>query len=128
MAADRGVTSTVDDSADVHEVMADPVRLREVLTNLVVNALRACDAGDQVTVTVDTSGASARVTVADTGRGIDPDELPLVFERFHKGSDSDGSGLGLTITKELVEAHGGVISMESDLGYGTTVHVEIPIG
>ena len=128
LAADRGVMSAVDDSADQREVMGDPVRLREILTNLIVNAIRACDEGDRIDVTVDTTGSTAVVTVSDTGSGISPDALPHVFDRFHKGSDSSGSGLGLTITKELVAAHGGHITIDSTLGHGTTVTFTIPIG
>lgn len=126
-AAEHGVEVVVDDRDDRREVTADPVRVREVISNLVINAVRACAAGDRVEVIVDTSGRTADVTVRDTGSGIAPDELPLVFERFHKGHGSPGSGLGLTISRELVEAHGGVIAIESEPGVGTAVRFQIPI-
>ncbi len=131
------------------EAEVDPVRIGEVVANLVRNALRATPAGGTVSVTVEgpgpprpeprartgprpdgDAGADARpattITVADTGRGIAPDDLERVFERFHKGPGSDGTGLGLTISRDLVEAHGGTLRLESTLGVGTTAVVTLP--
>ena len=62
----------------------------------------------------------------DTGRGIPPEELPRIFDRFHKGRDSRGSGLGLAIAQTLVKAHGGTIAVASSVGKGTTVTVTLP--
>lgn len=106
----------------------DPVRIREVLTNLLTNAARATDAAGEVTVRVARSsspGRTAAIEVVDTGAGIERDQLGTIFDRFQKGRDSDGSGLGLTISRHLVEAHGGTISIDSLPGQGTTVRVEL---
>ncbi len=67
------------------------------------------------------------MVIADTGRGIPADRLAAVFDRFQKGAESNGSGLGLTISRDLVVAHGGSIEIESEVGRGTTVTVALPI-
>ena len=97
----RPATTTLE--ADV-----DPVRVREILVNLVANAIRHTQAGGRVTVEVRASGADAVLAVVDTGEGIAPEELDRVFDRFHRRSDSGGSGLGLTIVRDLAAAHGGL--------------------
>ena len=108
------------------DVDVDPIRIREVLTNLVGNALRATDGDGSVSVDLRRTHDGVAMTVADSGVGISADQLDAVFDRFHKGADSDGSGLGLTISRHLVEAHGGRISIESTPGEGTTVTVLLP--
>lgn len=107
----------------------DPVRVREVLTNLINNAIRATGGPGSVTVRVfadESAQRSAIIEVIDDGKGIDPDRIDAVFTRFEKGPESNGSGLGLTITKSLVEAHGGAIEIESDIDAGTHVTVRLP--
>ena len=111
----------------------DPVRIREVVSNLVANALRHTPAGGSIAVDARRSTAAARrgrsvvVTVRDTGSGIDPELLPHVFDRFAKAADSRGSGLGLAIARGLVEAHGGSIDVESAPGRGATFRFRIPV-
>ena len=85
----------------------DPVRIREVLINLLVNALHHTPTNGRVTIEVSDAADHIELRVADTGPGIAADELPRIFDRFHKGAGSHGSGLGLTIARSLVEAHGG---------------------
>jgi signal transduction histidine kinase len=121
----RGVALSVD-AVDVGEMLIDPVRIREVISNLVVNALRAMPEGGGLRVTVGLDGDQAVIRIRDTGSGIEPDDLDRVFERFAKGSTSAGSGLGLTISRDLVEAHGGLITISSEPGIGTTVEVRLP--
>ena len=106
----------------------DPVRIREVLSNLVANALGHTPPGGRVTVVggVD-PGGWIRLEVRDTGRGIDPELLPHVFDRFVKGDASRGSGLGLAIARQLVTAHGGDIEAESRPGEGTTIRFRLPL-
>ena len=112
----------------------DPVRIREVLANLVVNALRHTPAGGSVRLAATVSGPWVELTVADTGEGIAPADLDRVFERFERfdrferRADAGGSGLGLTIARDLVAAHGGTITAESDgvPGHGTTIRVRLP--
>lgn len=112
---------------DVGDVLVDPVRIKEVISNLTVNALRAMPDGGALRVTVRRDGSDAMIRIKDTGIGIHEDELDEVFERFRKGSTSAGSGLGLTISRDLVDAHQGTIDIYSQVGSGTTVEVRIPI-
>jgi two-component system sensor histidine kinase BaeS len=107
---------------------ADPVRVREVVANLVINAIRHTPLGGAVRLDVSSVGGWVELSVADTGEGIAPADLDRVFERFHRRADSGGSGLGLTIARDLVAAHGGTISAESDgiPGQGTTMRVRLP--
>jgi signal transduction histidine kinase len=123
-----GVSMTVREvDADLPPVSADPTRIREVLGNLLSNALRHTPAGGSVHVEVARSGASAvSVTVRDSGPGIAPDVLPRVFERFVRTPDSPGSGLGLAIARDLIEAHGGTIVAESPPGGGTAIRFSLP--
>lgn len=126
-AAAAGVTITTQITDHFPEVVVDPVRLREVLANLVINAIRAMPEGGKITVAATRGTQSIRISVADTGVGIDPQELEYVFDRFRKGSTSSGSGLGLTISKDLVQAHGGSIELDSTFGRGTTVIIRLPL-
>jgi signal transduction histidine kinase len=110
-------------------VNLDPARIRQVLENLIANALRYTPGGGRISVqcAVD-DGQSIAVSVSDTGRGIAPDELPHIFDRFYKSRDSRGTGLGLAIAKNLIAAHGGEISAQSELGRGTTIRFKLPVG
>jgi signal transduction histidine kinase len=107
------------------DAAVDPQRLREVLTNVLSNALRYSLRGSQVhirlTETGDGAERQATISIQDQGPGIEPDALPHVFERFYKSSDSGGMGLGLSIAKYIVEAHGGKIWAESEVGRGTKI-------
>jgi signal transduction histidine kinase len=112
---------------DLALVDLDPLRIREVLTNVVTNAIRHTPRGGHVTIDASTDANDLRVTVADTGSGIAPADLPHVFDRFYKGKTSTGSGLGLAIARALTVAHGGEISAESTLGTGTIVRMRLPL-
>lgn len=116
--------------ADVEDLHVDALRLREVLNNLFSNALRYTPRGGTVNVTLTESGSgderAVLVTIQDSGEGIDPADLPHVFERFYKSSDSGGMGLGLSIAKYIVEAHGGNIWAESELERGTKISLTLP--
>ena len=107
-------------------VDADPVRVREVLVNLVTNALRYTPAGGSVTIETRGAGGQVEVTVRDTGSGIAPDAVAGIFDRFSRSTDSPGAGLGLAIAKGLVEAHGGTIHAESTPGQGTRIVFTLP--
>jgi two-component system OmpR family sensor kinase/two-component system sensor histidine kinase BaeS len=110
------------------EVMTDidPVRIREVVSNLIANAIRYTPGDGRITITVDAEAGPIAVTVNDTGQGIAPEQLPRLFDRFHKGVESSGSGLGLAIAKGIVTAHSGEISATSTLGSGTTIRFTLP--
>jgi two-component system sensor histidine kinase BaeS len=106
----------------------DPVRIREVVANLVGNAVRHTPSGGRVEVEVRSDGDDAVITVRDTGSGIAPDDLPRVFDRFQRHADIGGTGLGLAIVRDLVGAHGGTVTADSDgvPGRGSTFRVAIP--
>lgn len=106
----------------------DPVRMRQVLANLLSNALKFTPEGGRVLVEVGAEGDRANVRVSDSGPGIPSDELPRVFDRFFRGraAGGGGSGIGLTVVSELVRAHGGTVDLESAPGAGTTVTVRLP--
>lgn len=114
------------------EIYADRNRLTQVLVNLLDNALRHTPAGGKVTASIERSGEDAVLTVKDNGVGIPYHDLPHIFERFYvversRARETSGTGLGLSIAKQLIEAHGGTISAESDLGAGATFTCRIPI-
>jgi two-component system sensor histidine kinase BaeS len=106
---------------------ADPERLRQVLANLIANALRATPRGGTISVAVgpEPSGGAA-IAVTDTGAGMDRAELERIFERFYRSAESRGSGLGLPIAREIIRAHGGSIEATSQPGAGTTMRVRLP--
>jgi signal transduction histidine kinase len=105
----------------------DPVRMRQVLSNLVANALRYTPAGGYVHVKCGSVQDQALLEVTDDGPGIAPEDLPHVFERFYKSTDSGGMGLGLAIARHLVSAHGGSIEAHSASGQGTTIRILLPV-
>ena len=107
----------------------DVDRLREALGNLLDNALRHTSPGGHITVTMRTADlTTTEITVTDTGGGFEPDHAEQLFHRFHRESaDSSGSGLGLTIARALVEAHGGTLTARSEgLGRGSTFTITLP--
>ena len=113
-------------------VDGEPKRLEQIVVNLLSNALRYTDAGGAVRVTVRPEGGAALLEVADTGIGIAPEDVPRVFTRFWRGEKSrsretGGAGIGLSIVKELVQAHGGEVSVESALGEGSVFRVTLPL-
>lgn len=129
-AGDAGVTLVAELGPDLPVVALDPVRIRQVLENLVVNALHYTPRGGEIRVRcrADTRGRrEAVITVSDTGPGIPREDLPHVFDRFYKSRDSRGSGLGLAIAKNLVAAHGGEISADSEARGGTTMQFTLPL-
>jgi signal transduction histidine kinase len=131
MASAGGVAIVVAGPApDLPLLDVDPVRIREVLDNLVANALRYTPAGGTVTISTELATAARFVQVAlkDTGSGIAPELIDHLFDRFAKSADSRGSGLGLAIARHLVEAHGGTISAVSQAGNGTAIRFSLPLG
>ncbi len=127
-AASAGVSLTVEAPPDVPLADLDPLRLREVLTNLIANALRYTPSGGKITVAIEATAADQlAVSVRDTGAGIPPERLEHIFDRFYKSDESRGSGLGLAIVKSLVESHGGTLGVSSKPGEGTTFRFTLPI-
>jgi signal transduction histidine kinase len=114
-------------------LLGDRDRVAQVIDNLLSNALKFTPAGGEVTVDIARSNGNARLVVADTGVGMRPDEIGHLFERFYRTDAAtaqavQGSGLGLSICKAIVEAHGGAISADSRLGLGTSLTIELPTG
>ena len=119
---------TVTDSASVH---SDPEALRQIFTNLFDNALRHTPRGGRIRVTSERRGDETLIRVTDTGSGIPAEHLPRIFERFYRvdpgrSRQEGGTGLGLSIVKHLVEAHGGRVEADSELGRGTTILLYFP--
>jgi signal transduction histidine kinase len=125
-AAAQSVTIRSEVAADLPIVPLDPLRIREVLVNLLSNAVHHSPAGSTVAIAASASARQLTVTVTDNGPGIGAEDLPKVFDRFYKGAASRGSGLGLTIARNLVTAHGGEIRADSRPGEGTTITVTLP--
>ena len=127
----RGLTIDTDLPTEQATADVDPERIGQVLRNLLSNAIIHTSKGGRITVELKDEGHELRLTVADTGAGIPPDDLPYVFERFYRVDRSrvratGGAGLGLTIAKRLVEAHGGTIGVESELGKGSRLTFTLP--
>jgi signal transduction histidine kinase len=120
----------IDVPTEVPEVPADPGRLERVLTNLLTNALKYSEPGTPIVVKARPRGGEVVVSVGDEGPGIPADELPHLFDRFYRaatGLHVEGVGLGLYITKQLVEAHGGRIWARSEPGEGSTFSFSLPL-
>jgi signal transduction histidine kinase len=121
----------IDVDSDVPEIWVDHHRLLQVFENLVGNAIKFTGAGGRITIGASPRDWEVLFWVADTGTGIAPENLPRVFDRFWQATASArrlGAGLGLPITKGIVEAHGGRIWVESEPGRGTTFFFSIPTG
>lgn len=138
------------DSVEAHKVMAeehdvelvlegvelalasiDPMRMRQVLDNLITNAIKYNREWGSVTVAVEPDGQGVSVEVRDTGQGIPDADLPRIFDRFYrttsaKTSATVGTGLGLSITREIIQRHGGRLTVASELGIGTTFRITVP--
>ena len=126
----KGVELKREIQPDVMMVM-DGAKIRQVIENLLSNALRYTDAGGAVTVSMSSDAAEMRIEVADSGIGIGAADLPYIFERFYRtdvsrARTSGGIGIGLAIVKAIVEAHDGTITVASDPGEGSRFTVRIP--
>ena len=131
LTSQRGVTMTTAIEPGTEHVRGDGRRLEQVLQNLVANAVRHTPDGGRVAVTASRVSDGVRLRVEDTGPGIPPEHLPLVFDRFYKAdqarlSASAGSGLGLSIVKAIVERHGGRVSASAGTGGGARFDVVLP--
>ena len=132
VADDRHVALTFRVSPDLPIITADAARLRQVLVNLLTNALGHTPDGGSVALSAAMSQGMVGIAVADTGEGIPPERLPHIFERFYRADDGhrrgsrEGTGLGLAIVKSLVELHGGTVSVISAPTRGTTFTVRLP--
>lgn len=122
------VVLTVTVADDIPTLDIDAARIREVVSNLLTNALRHTPPDGRVELSAERAGDETVVTVHDTGSGIPADNLDRIFDRFYRSPDSPGSGLGLPIARSLVEAHGGALTAESSASDGTTIRFTLPSG
>jgi len=128
----KRIRLSMENECDSCPVNADPVRMQQVIWNVVSNAIKFTPEGGSVTVRVGRHEPNARIEVQDTGRGISPDVVPELFQRFRQADASSdrkaGIGLGLAISKYLVEQHGGTINAASEgIGKGATFTIELPL-
>jgi signal transduction histidine kinase len=128
-AIERGLLLATDIADDVPAVSADRSRIVRVLDNLVGNAMKFTQSGGRITIRARRAGAFVELAVEDTGYGISPAELPHVFERYWQGSAGarQGMGLGLSIVRGLVEAHGGRVDVESRVNEGSSFKFTLPV-
>ncbi|HKN58170.1 MAG TPA: HAMP domain-containing sensor histidine kinase [Gemmatimonadaceae bacterium] len=132
LASQRDIAFTIDHRPPLPAtVQWDEDRINEVLGNLLSNAFKFSDRGGKVSLTVASADSQVGITVADTGAGIPPEQLPHIFDKFFQADNqaaaaTKGTGLGLAIAKEIVEAHGGRIKVDSTVGKGTTFVVTLP--
>jgi len=116
----------------VPRVLGDRIQLKQTLVNVLDNAFRHTPAGGTVTIRLKEQDGLAALSIEDTGSGIDSQHLPHVFERFYRADDardrlSGGTGLGLAIVEEIIEAHGGQVHIDSQVGQGTKLRMTIPV-
>src|ERR1700751_1063489 len=131
-AKERDLTLLVNLAAHIPDVAGDRRRLTEVLQNLLDNAMQYTPAGGQIMVEAMRKGPEVVITVSDTGIGIPQADQARIFERFYRvdvarSREVGGTGLGLSIAKHLVEAHGGRIWVESEVGQGSRFHFPVPV-
>jgi signal transduction histidine kinase len=129
---DKGIALNQSVAEGIPLVMMDPKRTRQVISNLLMNALRYTPRGGTVDISLQKKDPFVEVSIRDTGRGIPKEELPYVFNRFYRvdksrSRTSGGTGLGLAIARHFVEAQGGQIRAESEVGKGTSVTFTLPI-
>lgn len=126
----RGIALTID-TIEPLPLIGDAFQLRQACDNVVGNAIKYTPAPGEVHVTAARTHDSIHITVADTGIGMTPDDISAMFEPFYRSAtayanDISGTGLGMSITREIITAHGGTIAVESTLDAGTTVRIDIP--
>ena len=131
VAVERGVTLDSVVPSEPVLMRFDRERIVQLMTNLIGNALKFTPRGGAVAVRLEEGGDAATIEVSDTGHGIPADELPRIFDRFYRGTNTgearaSGSGLGLAIVRSIVDMHGGEIDLVSEVGSGTRFRITLP--
>jgi signal transduction histidine kinase len=124
-ARQRGIQMKLEPISDEQIISGDGEKLRQAFLNIVINALQATPSGGNVTIAASKQDGWCHIFFRDSGQGIDNDTLPHIFEPFFT-TKSDGTGLGLAVTRKIIEGHGGVLTVESEIDTGTTVEVALP--
>jgi signal transduction histidine kinase len=130
LASSRGVALRLDAEPELPPAPVDPAYLERALTNLISNAIKFTPGGGLVTVRITQADGWLCIAVADTGAGIAPEDQALIFDKYKRGREAvstEGSGLGLFIVRSVVEAHGGTIDVESEVGVGSTFTIRLPL-
>jgi two-component system, OmpR family, sensor histidine kinase KdpD len=125
-AREAGIALETDLAADVPSITGDTTKLGWALSNLIGNALRYTPRGGAIRIALATAGECVRLSVQDSGPGIRPEQRERIFERFAQGEDGGAAGLGLSIVRDVVQAHGGRIYLESEVGHGSRFTIELP--
>jgi signal transduction histidine kinase len=131
VAREKGIELETATRGDISVIEADRAKLKRIVVNLLSNALKFTPRGGKVTLSAEHTAATTRISVADTGVGISPEDVNKLFDKYEQARNratqgEKGTGLGLYITKQLVELHGGTITVESKPGQGSVFHVVIP--
>jgi len=128
-AAQSGVKLELRNEKSLPVIEADPDRMRRVFTNLLDNALKFSTKGGTITISTEETVREVLISIRDEGQGIDPEDLPFIFDIFHRGKhavEKPGQGIGLATVKAIVEGHGGKVTVKSKLGEGSTFTVILP--
>jgi signal transduction histidine kinase len=127
----KGIELSLDLPGDLGRIEADERKVKQVLFNLLTNAVKFTPAGGTITLSARRSGGSVEVAVADTGVGIAAGDLPRIFDEFgqarNQTGQAEGTGLGLALCKRYVELHGGAIGVASEVGAGSTFTISLPV-
>jgi signal transduction histidine kinase len=131
-ARSKGTNLRIDPLAELPSVLANKRSIEEVISNLITNAIKYTPEGGSVTVSASAQKEYVRISVKDTGYGIGKEDLDRIFERFYRVKNDQtrfitGTGLGLAIVRSIVDAHNGLMKVESEIGQGSTFHVDLPI-
>lgn len=127
IAEKKGVHIHIEQEAQIPGVFADIVLIERVIQNLMNNALKYTPEKGQITIQISNKAKAVEVEISDTGKGISQEKLPYIFNRYHKGHNSTGAGLGLTIVKMILELHGSSIQVNSVIDEGTTFVFALPV-
>jgi signal transduction histidine kinase len=131
--AEKKLTLEVDAAPDLPVLHADPMRIEQVLGNLLENAVKYTEPSGRISVRARAAEDCMELRVEDSGIGILPADLPHIFERFYRADkarsrEQGGTGLGLSIVKHIAQSHGGTVAAESTFGKGTAITLRLPLG
>jgi signal transduction histidine kinase len=130
LAARKNIESATSFSDNLRLIRGDQLSLSEAIVNILGNAIKYSHDGSRILVQAEESHYESLISVKDTGIGISPDDLPHIFEGFYRGKDvqtaTAGHGIGLAVSRQIIEAHGGSIAVESELGKGSTFRIRLP--